>query len=228
MKKLIWTSVFIAFGVALIGGARKAKAQISEIQPFTAIETQITRSAKFPVPRVTSLVLAVSGDGQKVARIVNKGNTKQHLIWDKTNQKHVTLDSETKMLINQQYEDIGLSLTAGAICEGTPDAQIEGFDVNRFQHPIGKSPSGGTNTVTTWAAPKLGCYILRKEEVETDMDGKIALSFVHTLSNIKIGEPDPSYFDTSLPEGYTEGKFEDYRGAKVNLRKAQQKAQQPQ
>jgi len=170
----------------------------------------------------------VSGDGRKIARVVTRGNTKQHLIWDKSNQKSVMVDSETKMLVNEPFQDIGLELSAGNICEGTPDGKIEGFDVNRFNHPTGKSPSGGNNTVVTWAAPKLGCYILRKEETETDMDGKVAMTFVHTLSNIKIGEPDPTYFDISLPEGYTEGKSEDYRGAKVNLRNAVREARKAQ
>jgi hypothetical protein len=49
----------------------------------------------------------------------------------------------------------------------------------------------------------LGCYVLREERVKTDKDGKFVLSNIRTLTDIKIGEPDPSYLDTSLPEGYT-------------------------
>jgi hypothetical protein len=96
--------------------------------------------------------------------------------------------------------------------------QIEGFDVYRTEPLFGEDPTnpGGTTTGKRWAAPKLGCYVLREEELKTDKDGKVVLSNIRTLTDIKIAEPDPSYFETSLPNGYTRGIPEDYRNALIN------------
>ena len=229
MKKLTW-AVLIATLVALGFGIRKARAQVSEIQPFTAIQTSVTRSAELKVPLVHSTVLAVGGDGQLVAVIgqsqltTSRANTR--LVWNKKAKTKTFIDPAVKMLIvHPYYED--RSLTAGATCQGTPDGQIEGFDVNLMQSPMNDSRyPGGTVTWKQWAAPKLGCYVLRSEILTTDKDGKFVSLHVDTLSEIKIGEPDASYFDTSLPEGYTQGKPEDYKGAIVNHIKAQ-RAQQP-
>jgi hypothetical protein len=44
-------------------------AQISDIQPFTAIQTQITRFVELPIPNVSTQILAVSGDGQLIATL---------------------------------------------------------------------------------------------------------------------------------------------------------------
>jgi hypothetical protein len=198
-------------------GLRKVRAQLSEIQPFTAVETSVFTSTQQKTPRVHSGMLAVSSDGQKFARVATQGVIKQHFIYDKTNQKTTLKDTETKMLVDYEYEDITRSLTAGAHCEGTPDGQIEGFYVNLIvQHGTGIG-KGGTSVTKSWAAPKLGCYILRREETVTDANGTVLMTFEHTLSSIKLGEPDQAYFDASLPEGYTAGKQVDLEGAKANL-----------
>jgi hypothetical protein len=112
-------------------------------------------------------------------------------------------------------------LTWGPNCEGTPDGQIDGFYVNRTE-PLTEDPSNPERTTTwkRWAAPKLGCYILRDEEVTTDKEGKFVWSNIRTLTDIKIGEPDPSCFDTSLPEGYTRATPEAWQDAYINRMKA--------
>jgi hypothetical protein len=113
-------------------------------------------------------------------------------------------------------------LTWGPNCEGTPDGQIDGFYVNRTEPLFGEDPSksGGTTTDKRWAAPKLGCFVLREERVKTDKDGEFVMSNIRTLTDIKIDEPDPSYFDTSLPEGYTRATPEAWVDAYINRMKA--------
>jgi hypothetical protein len=124
------------------------------------------------------------------------------------------------MLVVYLYRDPDLSW--GPNCDGTPDGQIEGFDVYRTEPLVGEDPTnpGGTTKKKHWAAPKLGCYMLRDEEVETDKHGKFVWSNIRALTDIKIGEPDPSYFDTSLPKGYSEVLPDDWEDAYASRMKA--------
>ena len=78
-----------------------------------------------------------------------------------------------------------------------------------------------------WAAPKLGCYVLRDEHLRIDKDGKFVWSNLRTLTEIKTGELDPSYFDMSLPEGYKQVTPEEWQDAYVKRIEAQ-RAQQAQ
>jgi hypothetical protein len=56
----------------------------------------------------------------------------------------------------------------------------------------------------------------------TDRDGNFVWSNTRTLTDVKIGEPDPSYFDTSLPEGYTQVTPEEWKDAYINRMRAMQ------
>jgi hypothetical protein len=47
----------------------KVRAEISGIQPFTAIHTQTTRYVELPFPNVSTQILAVSGDDQLLATL---------------------------------------------------------------------------------------------------------------------------------------------------------------
>ena len=51
---------------------------------------------------------------------------------------------------------------------------------------------GPITTEKRWAAPKIGCFILREELLETDKHGKFVLSNIRTLMDVRIGEHDPS------------------------------------
>ena len=75
-------------------------------------------------------------------------------------------------------------------------------------------------------ARRLGCYVLRDEHFRIDKDGKFVWSNTRTLTEIKPGELDPSYFDMSLPEGYKQVTPEEWYDAYVRRIEAQ-RAQQP-
>jgi hypothetical protein len=216
--------------LALAFGIRKARAQTYETQPFTAIETTVNSGEGLIVPSVDTGVIAVSGDGKTIARLhksefSNSPSTMTRWVIDAKNKRSVFVDHGAKMLVNYEYHEQYVSgPTVGGHCEGAPNGQIEGFDVTLIDTPMGNR---GANKIIRklWAAPKLGCFVIREERQETDLNGKLVRSTVHTLTNIVIGEPDPSYFDTSLPEGFSETKPEDYKGAVVNHKNAQQKQQ---
>jgi hypothetical protein len=61
--------------------------------------------------------------------------------------------------------------------------------------------------------------------LETDKHGKFVSSNIRTLTDVKIGEPDPSYFDTSLPEGYKQGTPDDWMDAYIKRMNAQRAKQ---
>jgi hypothetical protein len=241
-RKKLTSAVLVAILVAFGFGVRKARAALSEIQPFTAIETNITRGVGLRVPMVYPRVLAVSGDGQLVAELQQgqfaTSREYTRLVWNKREKTKISIDPDFKMIVVHPYhEDLSLTgasfvyegghMTAGPDCEGTPDGQIEGFDVNLSQPSVESSEAGRTITWKRWAAPKLGCYVLRDERLTTDKDGKFVSSNLRTISNIVIGEADPSYFDVSLPEGYRQVTPEEWMDAYVDRAKAE-RAQQPQ
>jgi hypothetical protein len=231
MKKLRW-ALLVATLVALGFGIRKARAQVYEMQPFTAVATTVSRTSDSPAPFTDTSILAVSGDGQLIAQLHQSPLTTAPVMtrWvlNQKEKKSVVIDPAAKMLVIHVYhEQFAKSMTSGGHCEGTPDGQIEGFDVNLKEIPINPDSNGHIHKWKEWAAPKLGCFVLRQERLENDKDGKFVKLIVHTITNVVIGEPDRSYFDTSLPEGFVEAKPEDYKGAIVNHDKAQQQ-QQPQ
>jgi hypothetical protein len=82
-------------------------AQISDIQPFTAIQTQITRFVELPIPNVSTQILAVSGDGQLIATLSRSdlpGRPLYHrTVWNKREKTKVGIDPEFKMLVVYQY-----------------------------------------------------------------------------------------------------------------------------
>jgi hypothetical protein len=220
-------------------GLRGVRASISNNQPFTAVEMQITRFADLPIPNVWTRILAVSGDGQLIASLGQSqlpGRPVYHrTVWNLREKTKVGIDPVLKMLGVYQYHQ-PFYLNAGdwyvegdhlTNCDGTPDDQVEGFDVYRTE-PETEDPSnpGRTFTWKRWAAPRLGCFILREERLETDKHGKFVSSNIRTLTDVKIGEPDPSYFDTSLPEGYARATPEAWADGYINRMKEQRAEQE--
>src|SRR6185369_335198 len=227
-------------------GLRRVRAEISEVavQPFTALQTQITRDATLKVPTTSVAVFAASGDGLRMAILQqNQNNWRDYprTIWNRMGWTRIKIDPEVRMLVvlpyyEPEYFRDGDWFFGGAQSKlvvqcnesnGTPDGQIEGFDVYRTEPRWADDPNnpGGLTTERRWAAPKLGCYVLRSERLMTDKDGKLVRSNIFTLTEIKIGEPDPSYFDTSLPNGYTRVAPGDYQDALVSRAKATREQQ---
>jgi hypothetical protein len=220
MRKATWMFL-LATLMALGFGIRKAKAQAYESQPFTAVETTSTRIAG-QVPTVDIGVIAVSDGGKLMARLRrsefgNASTVRTRWILNAAEKTNIFVDHGAKMRVAYPYqESFTLSVSHNRIgdhCDGTPAGQIEGLDVN-LQEASGDAEQGNILKRKVWLAPKLGCFAIREERHVTDKSGKFVRLMVHTLTNIEIGEPDPSYFDTSLPEGFTDTKPEDYRGTR--------------
>jgi hypothetical protein len=108
------------------------------------------------------------------------------------------VDETTKTLVVDQYSDLQV-LKAGTACEGKSVDSIQGFDIVYSEHPMPGADANSQLTHKEWKAPKLGCYPLVEEWVGTihglPMDTK------HTLASIKLGQPDPWYFE--VPSTYS-------------------------
>jgi hypothetical protein len=81
-------------------GLRKVRAQISDIQPFTAVEMHITRVADRPIPDVYTQILVVSGDGQLIARLVRRylpgSPVYYRTVWNKREKTGISIDPKRK------------------------------------------------------------------------------------------------------------------------------------
>jgi hypothetical protein len=89
-------------------GLRKVRAQLSDIQPFTAVETQITRFVGREIPDAWTRILAVSGDGQLIAtlgQIRVPDRTYFRTVWNKREKTKVGIDPELKMLVVYLYRE---------------------------------------------------------------------------------------------------------------------------
>jgi len=226
LKKLTWV-LLVASLVAFGFGIRKARAQAYEMQSFTAVETTVVRGVEYPVPFVDNGVIGVSDGGNLIARLGRSafGNDASiHTRWvvnvrEKTN---TLIDDGSKMKVPFPYKDFFAAAVsknrAGERCDGSPADKIEGLDTY-LKETTGTSGKN-TSERKIWLAPKLGCFVIREEQRTIDKDGKLVRFLVHSLTNIEVGEPDPAYFDTSLADGYTDTKLEDYKGTLVNHQKA--------
>jgi hypothetical protein len=83
-------------------GLRKVSAEISSIQPFTALETHITRGVDLKVSDVDASILAVSGDGQLIATLSRGGLPGRSMyfrtVWNKWEKTKISIDRQLKML----------------------------------------------------------------------------------------------------------------------------------
>jgi hypothetical protein len=189
-----------ATGLALL----RVRAQTATIQPFTAVmlEEVLPREDQPPTPLTRVETIAVRSDGSitRVSRMDVRLPVKYLFsrdVIDATNQVRVAVEDYTRTMVKQDYSDL-LILKPGVVCEGNPSGKVEGFDVLYSEHAM--APDGGVAvTHKQWLAPQLGCYPLIQEWVGT-VRGR-ALDTKQTLVDIKLGEPDPWYFN--VPTNYT-------------------------
>lgn len=204
IKTVLLTSAcmsVVAAGVALV----RVRAQVATVQPFVAImvEEMTPRADQPPTPITRLQTIAVRSDGSiskvsawEVHSPIRTLYSRE--IIDATNKVHVVVEDHTKTIVNNRYYDIQV-LKPGVICDGKPAGQIGGFNVVYGEHPMGTANTDTQVTHKLWDSPQLGCYPIVQEWV-----GKIqgqAMETKQTLASIKLGEPDPWYFN--VPTDYT-------------------------
>ena len=194
--------------VTLLVGATcalvRGQAQIASIQPFVAImvEEVAPRQDQPPTPITRLRTIAVRSDGSisrvsKMEARLPGGFLYSREVIDATARKHVTVEDYTRTIVGAEYADIQV-LKAGVVCHGTPAGQINGYSVVYSEEAEGAAEEGDV-IHKKWKAPQLGCYPVVQEWV-----GKahgLAMDTKQTLASIKLGEPDPWYFN--VPTDYT-------------------------
>jgi hypothetical protein len=173
----------IAAGLAL----KKVHAQTTLIQPFTAIEINEAIAGPGHGP------FGKAGVQLPTPRVYTTDKTK------------IFYDPMTKSAVHLPYLK-DQSMQGDALCTGKMDGQIEGFDVVYNQSPTQTLSDGEIIVLKTWAAPKLGCFVIKWDRVATH-EGQLMAHLVRTVSNIELGEPDPWYFSddaTLIPRTHEE------------------------
>jgi hypothetical protein len=208
----------IAAGLAL----KKVHAQTTLIQPFTAIEINEAiagpghgpfgkAGVQLPTPRVYTKTIAVRSDGSVVIAQVVPHSEKvtqdywTRMVYNAADKTKIFYDPMTKSAVHLPYLK-DQSMQGDALCTGKMDGQIEGFDVVYNQSPTQTLSDGEIIVLKTWAAPKLGCFVIKWDRVATH-EGQLMAHLVRTVSNIELGEPDPWYFSddaTLIPRTHEE------------------------
>ncbi len=216
IQGVVVTSVvgaLIAAGIAV----KKVRAQTTDVQPFTATEINESIAGpghgsfdgdgnpQIPVPYVYSRIIAVRSDGSVAiahkwvhsAKVTTDVYTR--MVYDAPNMTKNFYDPVTQSVVNHPF-NTDQALKKGGLCEGVPDGQIEGFEVVREEAAVETLPDGEIITKKSWNAPKLGCYTLKFETVSLH-EGQTMFDITRSLTHIRIGEPDPWFFE--VPVGYT-------------------------
>jgi hypothetical protein len=206
-------AVIIAAGMAV----SKVRAQTTAVQPFTAVEVHESLAgaghgpfvqdgtAQNPAPYIYTKIVAVRSDGSVAItqKWVHSAKVTtdifMRMVVDATAKTHLFYDPLTQTIVVHPF-DVSQTLRGGGLCSGTPDGQIEGFDVVRNQDPLINLPDGEEVTETRWSASKLGCFTLREEKISMH-EGQMMFDVTRSVTNIKLGEPDAWYF--AVPTGYT-------------------------
>lgn len=202
---LLATAVASIVAVAASHVLVKVQAQIANNRPFVAImvEEVTPRPDQPPTPITRLQTIAVRSDGS-ISR-VSKWEVRlpsqvlySREIIDATQKIHMVVEDYTRTVIRDGYFDLQV-LKPGLACEGKPAGQMQGFDVVYSEHRMGTADVDNQMIHKVWGAPQLGCY-----PVVQEWEGKIhgrPYDTRQTLATIKLGEPDPWYFN--VPASYT-------------------------
>lgn len=192
---------FAAIGVVLAAGSavKRVRAQTTIVQPFTAVEVNTSiagaghgkfkqdGSPQDPTPYVYTKILAVRSDGavsvtQKWSHSKALGkDIFMRMVYNPSEKTKTFYDPFTQSVVHHPYT-FDNSLKAGDYCDGTPDGQIEGFDVIFHEDPVEKQPDGEIITNKNWSAPKLGCYVLKNEKVSMH-EGQLMFDVTRAITN---------------------------------------------
>ncbi len=184
---------------------------------FTATMTTTTYTADFPgLSLTTSEDVAVRADGSSVrvqyprgARIGNMPATWRG-VFDFSTGRLTVVHPEISATVTTKLGAIqyAVQYQPQYTCPGSEAGQILGFDVQLSQQTETLNPSSGPGphrmTTKTWAAPALGCFVLRQEELTeklTSTGWVMDRSVVRQAVQAAYGPVD-SYFE--IPANYSE------------------------
>ncbi len=194
-----------ALVVVVVSVLIRVRAQVASVRPFVAfmVEEVAPRKDQPPTPLTRLQTIAVRSDGSisRVSRMEARLPIRflyLRQVIDATTKTRAGVEDYTRTVVKDKYDDIQV-LKTGVVCDGTPAGQINGFTVV-YSEEAEASPTDEVQVIhKEWKAPQLGCYPLVQEWVGKDHD--LAMDTKQTLASIKLGEPDPWYFN--VPADYT-------------------------
>jgi len=227
-KHLISLVFFVGLVVAMFANINRLRASTSALKPFLATETTTSSTAGEPNSTTFDTTqLAVRADGSYV-RIAkpNAGQLPRRSIVDFQKGIAVNVLPEiqtvtTNKLKHQKPFVPAVHCVTDAdptqrVEHGRPDGQVLGYPVDKsaFREQIpkgGYGPEEHRSLVTSWAAPSLGCFLMRRETVTEKLTNGTWVadsSVVEQVTSIVPQNVD-DYF--VVPTGYTEMASGDVR-----------------
>jgi hypothetical protein len=190
----------------------------SAFRSFTATMTTTTYSADFPTLSLTIAEdVAVRTDGSSVriqyphgTRMIDGMPATWRGVFDFSTGRLTVVHPEISATVTTKLGAIehAVQYQPQYTCPGSGAGEILGFDVQLSQKTENLIPSPGPEphreTTKTWAAPALGCFVLRQEELTEKL---ISTGWVMDKSVVRQAvkaayEPVDSYFE--IPANYSE------------------------
>jgi hypothetical protein len=205
------SKIFLAAGLVatiavMAAKTHSVKAQTTQLQPFTAI--QVNSSGDGPSRHTYTRELAVRSDGVvATAQKWQIGREVIRMIYNPNNKTETMVDPKTNTIVHKPYYP-DRTLQGDQYCAGPFDGQIEGFDVVLSQQRVTRA-DGEEGTEKYWAAPKLGCFVL-KMQMTSMHEGQPRYDYIRLLINIQVGEPGPSYFEMESTKDFASRSDEEW------------------
>lgn len=222
--KAIIVAGSLAIAASAVLSFRAVRAQTVDNQPFTAEITTTSIAGAghgsfipsmpnntLPVSKVRHFAYNSLGDMASITNWPIGGEPLRTISYH--DGRWVLIDPKNKATVHLQtgHRDLTFqnSPTLGASCSGPWDGQVSGYDVVYSEIPTPITGSTEVITEKLWSAPKLGCFTLKRERIDIH-EGQLMYDITDLVHDIKVGEPDGSYFETLSSAGYTEVTHEEW------------------
>lgn len=198
-------------GLAVVYATRQVAAGGSEyVKPFTATFHEVKFHSDGGAGHEETYTVAFRADGSNVTdhyrRLSNGQTVEVKVIEDISSGRRVTVDYATESTSTYPLPSNYLTMLAkqASACSGgqaSSEPPILGYQVVLVHdgHTYG---NGASNVHDRWEAPALNCFALRTVDFKTEKPGEKAPHNEAEVTNIILGEPDPTLF--SIPQNFGE------------------------
>lgn len=206
---LLFASLVMLCLLELPAAKPSASAADSPVKPFTATVHRFQYRANGSLAHEETYTVAYRSDGSKVSdfhrTLPNGEMVEMKEIADVSGGREITVDYATHSISTYAIQPGYLPVLKQRMssCLGGVSAQqtILGYPVVLVHagHTYG---NGASNVHDRWEAPSLNCFALRQIDAMTALPPNKAPHNEEEVTNIALGEPDPSLF--SVPENFVE------------------------
>jgi hypothetical protein len=198
-------------GLAVVYTTRQVAATGSGIvKPFTATVNEVKFNSNGVASHKETYLVGFRADGSNMTdyhRTLSTGQaTEVKMVEDVKSGRRVAVDYATEStstypLPSNYSAVIAKQASACGAAAGSSEPLILGYHVV-LVHDAHTYGNGASNMRDHWEAPELNCFALRSVEFATKRPGENAPHNEAEVTNITLGEPDPTLF--SIPQNFVE------------------------